>query len=94
MNSESGNNKILVVTIFDSHCVSWEEIDRNASIKDFKDMLVNKYVISDNMVFEIRDNVLPIKKNIMLKDMDRRKHNCIEIHVFTHERITKLVERE
>ena len=34
-----------------------------------------------------------IKKNIMLKDMDRRNHNCIEIHVFTHERITKLVER-
>ena len=60
MNIDKKN--LLIVTIFDNHCVSWEEMDGNASIKDFKEMLVNKYIMSDNMVFAIRDNVLPIKK--------------------------------
>ena len=91
INNEKDN--LFIITIFDNHCVSWEEMNGNLSVKDFKNMLVKKYIIPDNMVFEICDRVLPIRKNIMLKELDRRKNKCIQINVFTHERITKLIER-
>ena len=91
INNEKDN--LFIITIFDNHCVTWEEMNGNLSVKDFKTMLVKKYILPDNIVFEIRERVLPIRKNIMLKELDKRKIKCIEIHVFTQEGITKLIER-
>ena len=93
MNNEK-DNKMLIVTIFDNLCVSWEEMDGNLSVKDFKDMLVNKYHIPTKIVFEINQQVLPIRKNAMLKELDKRKNNCIQIYVYSQNCINKLILRE
>uniref|UniRef100_A0A6C0EJ16 Uncharacterized protein n=1 Tax=viral metagenome TaxID=1070528 RepID=A0A6C0EJ16_9ZZZZ len=87
------DNEFIIVVIYNSHAVSWECISKDASISDFKNLILTKYVLPEKMMIEIDDVYVPISDHISLLNM-MGDVKCLQIRVDTQPRITKLVLRK
>ena len=87
-------NEIIIVLIVNNHFVRWESMPIKSTIYDFSKMIYKKYIITDNIMFEIHDEAVSIKCKSKIISFCKNDDPNIVIRLFTRGGLDKLTEIE
>ncbi len=86
------NEEITIVLLVNNHFARWEGMPLNATIREFYEMMKNKYVIPGDAMFEINNENISTKCKNKILDFCKDNDPNIVIRLFTRGSLEKLIE--